>query len=943
MKKNGQEYRAPGEPGTTAAAADEPGRDRVPPSAVSLSTVPRPTVSRSGVNQAAFDRPLLLTPSQDLAGYASRHVGQGLLLLITTVSVLAVMLIFVFVAREALPFFESQGVGQFVGGADWHPTLKPPQEPSYGILTMLVGSLYVTLGATVIAVPVALSVAVFLSDIAPFRLRQVIKPTLELLAAIPSVAYGFFAVLVVVPWMQNHAGMDNGANALTASLILAVMAIPTIASVAEDALASAGRELREGSYALGATRAETIFKVIIPAAHSGIIAAVILGIMRAIGETMVVWMASGNSPQIPHPWWDLTQSVKTITATIAQDMGESSGEHRQALFAMALVLLIITLSLNLLSEHLLARARRQSRRIGMSRRRQRRSGIADALMAHVRWVKEEAGTCMAQLLRPLRRSLDKAFTGLAGLMVLVMFLALVVILGPMLWKGGSAVVFRGTVEFRNYQHQAFGRGNGPQIEAELASCRRARRNACDILDRFSAGIDPQLLIKEVKSLDRDFRRQLENRVENGELANSRMKEMLGVSKAIRNDLMAAFETTDRAAAASLLDGVLKQADDPAMKGTLAERYFVIARDYGPVAAAVDPDKRQQYARSLAQVRSKIEEMFGPGPGRPARSELQADQYGATRWDQALLLQKEILWADNYVAPGPGQLAVNQPYPRRNDFAGTEMIVLFDMIEHDLDKMLQPQMTCYWQFFIDDSKPGHLLGGIGPEIWGTLLLAVLTMAFAIPVSIISAAYLVECGSDNIVVRIIRTFINTLAGVPSIVFGLFGLVFFMLVLLPMFGMRTRGSIMAGSLTLALLVLPMLIRASEEAIRAVPTSYREAALALGAGRLRTFLTVTLPASLPGILTGVILSLSRAAGETAPILFCAGAAVTTGFATSLADETRTLSYGSWTIAVNESGADKVPHNQYGMVMTLVVLVLLLNLAAILVRSKLSKRLRGG
>ncbi len=312
---------------------------------------------------AEFTRPLRLSASEDLAGYVMGHLGRAILFLITTTSVAAVFLIFYFVIRESLPFFTTGGgaailarVREFFTDPGWYPSAT---EPRYGALALIVGSLYVTAGALVVAVPVGLLAGVFLSDIAPFNLRQICKPVIEILAAIPSVAYGFFAVMVLAPWLQTHLGFSSGTNALNASLILAVMALPTIISVSEDAMTAVGREIREASYGLGATRAETIINVVIPAGHSGILAAVILGMMRAIGETMVVWMASGNASRIPSPWWDLSQSIRTMTATIAGDMGETpkNSEHYFALFTVGLTLLLFTFSLNLLSEYLLGKAR----------------------------------------------------------------------------------------------------------------------------------------------------------------------------------------------------------------------------------------------------------------------------------------------------------------------------------------------------------------------------------------------------------------------------------------------------------------------------------------------------------------------------------------------------------------------------------------------------------
>jgi phosphate transport system permease protein len=308
-----------------------------------------------------FSRPLALTPGQDLKGYLAAKFGRAALFLITCSSVLAVLLIFTFVIREAIPFLTQFSLAEFLTGTGWYPQAE---QPKFGALALIVGSLYVTAAALVFALPVGVMAAVFLSDIVPFAVRGIVKPVIELLAAIPSVAYGFFAVLVLAPLMQRRFGFSTGTNALNASMILAVMALPTIISVAEDSISALGRDLREASYSLGATRLETVFRVVIPAAHSGIIAAVVLGMMRAIGETMVVWMASGNASQIPHPWWDLSQSVRTMTATIAGDMGETvkGSDHYSALFAVGVVLLVLTLSLNIVSEYFLTRAKKASGR-----------------------------------------------------------------------------------------------------------------------------------------------------------------------------------------------------------------------------------------------------------------------------------------------------------------------------------------------------------------------------------------------------------------------------------------------------------------------------------------------------------------------------------------------------------------------------------------------------
>ncbi len=318
--------------------------------------------ARTGMSlePAAEDfRPLALSAREDLFAFLRLRLGRAILFMITLTSVLAVMLIFFFVIREALPLLTKADFVEYITSRSWYPQADPPK---FGTLALIVGSFYVTIAAIVFAVPLGILAAVFLSDIAPFRIRSFFKPVIELLAAIPSVAYGFFAVLVLAPLMQEKLGFPTGTNALNASFILAIMALPTIISVAEDSISASGRELREASYSLGATRTETIIRVVLPTAHSGIIAGIVLGMMRAIGETMVVWMASGNATQIPHPWWDLSQSIRTITATIAGEMGETvkGSDHYRALFGLGVMLLVLTFALNIVSEYFLARAKKSA-------------------------------------------------------------------------------------------------------------------------------------------------------------------------------------------------------------------------------------------------------------------------------------------------------------------------------------------------------------------------------------------------------------------------------------------------------------------------------------------------------------------------------------------------------------------------------------------------------
>lgn len=279
-------------------------------------------------------------------------------------------------------------------------------------------------------------------------------------------------------------------------------------------------------------------------------------------------------------------------------------------------------------------------------------------------------------------------------------------------------------------------------------------------------------------------------------------------------------------------------------------------------------------------------------------------------------------------------------PRVEEFKGTSLEPLFPYIENNLEKLMLPKLTLYWQFFFDKSFDSHLFGGIGPELLGTLYLVLGTMIFAIPIGIIAAIYLTEFAKPGKVIDFINISVSTLAGVPSIVFGLFGLAFFIMTM----KVSDSKSVLAGSLTLALLVLPTIIRASEEALKAVPQTYKEASLSLGAGKVYTIFKVVLPAALPGILTGIVISMGRAAGETAPIIFTAAVSVGNPLklAETLSQPTPALSWNIYNLVTEHESVEEIRHVQFGMVFALVLLVLLLNLTAIILRARISKKLRG-
>ncbi|MDO5846606.1 MAG: phosphate ABC transporter permease subunit PstC, partial [Methanocorpusculum sp.] len=239
----------------------------------------------------------------------------------------------------SLPIFFETGIAGFIFNTDWNPS---GATPSYGIAALIVNTLLTTGGAMLFAVPLGILTAVFLSCLAPPKLRAAVKPAVELLAGIPSIVYGFFGMIVLCTALRSLLDLSSGFCLAAASILLGIMALPTIVSVSEDALFAVPKEYREASLGLGATKWQTISRVMLPAAASGITAAVILGIGRAIGETMAVLMVSGNAALIPSPIWDITAPVRTLTATLGIELAEvaSGSMHYYALFGIAVVLLL---------------------------------------------------------------------------------------------------------------------------------------------------------------------------------------------------------------------------------------------------------------------------------------------------------------------------------------------------------------------------------------------------------------------------------------------------------------------------------------------------------------------------------------------------------------------------------------------------------------------------
>lgn len=274
-------------------------------------------------------------------------------------AILFVVLIFIFLLREGLPTLSDVPLKDLLS-TRWYPI-----ENYFGILPLLTGSLVVTLGAALIAIPLGLGTAIFIAEISPRWLRELLKPLVELLGGLPSVVLGFLGILVLSPYLRVLLDLPTGLTALAGSLLLGAIAIPTIVSIAEDALDSVPQSYREGALAVGATRWQTIWRVTLPAARSGVLTAIMLGIGRALGETMAVMMVTGNAPVMATRWNSLFMPARTMTATIAAEMGEvaNGSVHYHVLFFIGLVLFLVSLAINVTASSVVFRQKKRAERI----------------------------------------------------------------------------------------------------------------------------------------------------------------------------------------------------------------------------------------------------------------------------------------------------------------------------------------------------------------------------------------------------------------------------------------------------------------------------------------------------------------------------------------------------------------------------------------------------
>jgi phosphate transport system permease protein len=604
-------------------------------------------------------------------------------------------------------FFSQVSLEEFFTGRIWFPTAG-----YYGAYLLILGTILVSIGAMIIAIPLGIACAIFIAEIAPPRIRKYLKLGVELLSGIPSVVYGYFGFTLLNPWIMRTFNLSSGDTWLSGSIILAIMALPTIVSICEDAISSVPNEYREASLAMGSTKWQTISKAILPAAMSGITAGIILGLGRAIGETIAVVMVTGNRLVQPFPITNVFSGIRTITAAIALELGEATDLHVEGLFALAIILFLMTFVINSMANVILGRLKKKFEG------KQKRKHFMKKFFSSSK--KKSLLSKLQSLLFHYRK--------------LIIY--------------GFALVFFTWVFFT-----WFG------IYAIFISC-------------SIAGLFYILRIISTKR-----------------------QQMFWYGLIISASALVLFTL-----------------------GLII--YFIVSRGF-PV-----------------------------------------------------IIGKDFLTG----------------YPRGET------------------------------------------GGILPAIIGTFYLVACAIIFAVPIGIFSGIYLSEYSKQGKLTKIIRAAIDNLNGTPSIVFGLFGYLFFVLTL--DFGL----SIWAGGLTLGLMILPAIIRTTEEAIKAIPQSFREGSLALGSTKWQSIYKIVLPSAIPGIITGIILGMGRVAGETAPIMFTAAIFTARSLPKSWNESTMALSFHIY-ILVLSYWSPEADATVAGSALALLLIVFILYGSAFVIRNHYQKK----
>ena len=561
-----------------------------------------------------------------------------------------------------------------------------------------------------------------------------------------------------------------------------------------------------------------------------------------------------------------------------------------------------------------------------------------------------------------RKILDKSFTYVAYASLAVIALAILTFLAPIVYRGVGAVIFNATVEHEKFLIENLGRSPTKSDEERIKLSNEARAPLYEMMGKYESPSDTAFDAKINTAFDAAFesmKKHSQELLSSLELKGAeRGKRIAQISEKIWADYIG---EVDKASSDAKKDGtsfalikILKGQDERLADAVRREVAYLnsIKKLNFMQKSLIRRNASAGIKKHIDAVVSELDEQnaayktFKEGIvkllGQPDIKSKDAvnllrQKYGQTRMDMARSALEDSVLTISVKAKDSGGAEYIKRVKTAEFFKGTKVGEMAEYIEENFDAMLQPHMTAYWGFFFDEPFDSNIFGGIWPMILGTFYLTLGSMIIAAPLGIAASIYFSEYSKGGKSVEFLRICVGTLAGVPSIVFGLFGLAF----LINTVKISEGKSVLAGCVTLALLILPTIIRSCEESLKAVPNSYREAALSLGANKWKAIRTVILPAALPSMLTGIIISMGRAAGETAPIIFTA--ATSTGAALAISEiftqPTPAHTRNIYNICSEHEMAERVSHVQYGMVLTLIGIVLLLNAIAIVIRARLQNR----
>ena len=542
-----------------------------------------------------------------------------------------------------------------------------------------------------------------------------------------------------------------------------------------------------------------------------------------------------------------------------------------------------------------------------------------------------------------RKILDKSFSALALSSMAIMCAAAVAFLAPIIINGSGAVWFKATVEHFKFLREVLDRGSAQELAAMTEKSDAAREKLYSLMRAYESPADFKKISGAIASARRAaFAEAAKKSAEFVKI----LDENKGAASA---PVIKKFGEGIFADYSGLVSGAAKRSSSPAMaeflageKEALQDGARAVLEDFAKIrklsvlekgrvrrelpAAALEnlgaaSEKVSEDNAAYAAFKEGVWELLGPmTQADKEAAKMMRRKFGQTRMDVARKVLGESVLRIRVNSTDSSGRQTSESVLVAERFKGTPLAEMAKCAEENFTAMMQPRNTFYWGFLFDSPYDSNIFGGIFPMILGTFYLTVGAMIFAAPLGIVAAIYFSEYAKNGRVVNFLRMCVGTLAGVPSIVFGLFGLAF----LINTVKVSESKSVLAGSITLALLILPTIIRSCEEALKTVPNSYREAALGLGAGKWRAICTVILPAALPGMLTGIIISIGRAAGDV------------------FTEATPALPWNIYNICSEHEMADKIEHVQYGMVLTLIAIVLLLNSVAIVLRDRLQKKLRG-